>query len=143
MGLLLRAAGLTRPRSDASEPAFAPDCTRTPPASPIDLACEADIDAGPPQAASSALDSSTIGSFFIFLCKRLAGLILTVGHAALTDRRLDLGAESPSKRIEPAGIAQGALDVDLAHALTPVVAQVRIVQRSRRLVGDLGHLRDQ
>src|ERR1700732_39690 len=57
--------------------------------------------------------------------------------------RGDLCGKAPSEWIESAGIAKGALDVDLAHALAPVMAQVGVIEWSRRLVGGLGDLGDQ
>src|SRR2546430_10724981 len=55
----------------------------------------------------------------------------------------DLCRQSPSEWLEPAGVPQRPLDVDLRHPLPPVMAEVRIVKRSRGLVSSLGDLRDQ
>src|SRR2546430_11218763 len=55
----------------------------------------------------------------------------------------DLCRQSPSKWLESAGVSQRPLDVDLRHPLAPVMTEVRIVERSRRLVSRLGDLSDQ
>src|SRR5438105_4037365 len=55
----------------------------------------------------------------------------------------NLRRKAPREWLQPAGVAQRSLDVDLRHALPPVVAEVGVVEWSRGFVGDLRHLRDQ
>src|SRR5438309_5718267 len=55
----------------------------------------------------------------------------------------NLRRKAPREWLQSARIAQRSLDVDLRHALPPVVAEVGVVEWSRGFVGGLRNLRDQ
>lgn len=87
-----------------------------------------EIDAGVPQAARY---SATIMTGTSFLTTRYNADPRRLSRLAeWSDRaRPHLGGEPSLERRQPAGVAERALDVDLRHALSPVVAEIGVVER--------------
>src|SRR5207245_8883446 len=100
-------------------------------------------DAVPHAAVRKATATNGMMNFFIALSITQRPPITDGLDGGLPGAGADLCGQSPTKRLESASVSQRPLDVDLRHPLPPVMAEVRIVERSRGLVSSLGDLRDQ
>jgi len=127
-------AGFGRLESDTSDAAFPPGCAARRLAELLGTVVDPGIATVPAQAAvASARTTSGRPSLFIPICITQRTPLpddLDAPSSAGEADSTNLCAQASSHRLEPARFTQRVFDVDLGHALTPVMTQISVIEWS-------------